>query len=165
MREQEEEISRELQELGGRLKEFRQAHRPRTRLPEELWAAAVTLAGKEGLYRTARILRLDYSNLKRRAEASSGVRISSRRRTSSKRNDSAARRARTPKKRTVSPAFVELLGESIASGGSRGADCVIELECASGARMRIRMRMSTPEVLGLIGDWQGRAAKTRGEGA
>ena len=171
MREQEEEISSELRELGQRLKEFREVHAPRTRLPEELWAEAVTLAGKEGLYRTARTLHLDYSNLRRRVEASSerralsGKRRSSEERVSSNRKTSAARGTRRPKKRTAPAGFVELLGESIASGGSRGGDCVIEVEGTSGTRMRIRMRMSTPEVLRLIGDWQGRAAQTRREGA
>jgi hypothetical protein len=170
MRE-EEEISSELQDLAQRLKEFREAHPPRTRLPEELWAAAVTLAGEEGLYRTARTLHLDYSNLRRRVEASSERRTSSEKRTlseegvSSNRKTSARRRTRRSKKRTEPPAFVELLGESIASGGSRGADCVIEVEGTSGTIMRIRMKMTTPEVLGLIGDWQGRAAQTRREGA
>lgn len=177
MGEQEEEISSELQELYERLKEFREGHPPRTRLPEELWAAAVTVAGKEGLYRTARTLHLDYSNLRKRVEASSerrtssgkrassARRMSSEERVSSSRKTSARRRTGRSKKRMAPPAFMELLGESLASGGSRGADCVIEVEGTSGAIMRIRMKMSTPEVLGLIGDWQGRAAQTRREGA
>lgn len=177
MREEQEEVSIELGELWRQLKEFREAHPPRTRLPEELWAAAVTLAGKEGLYRTARTLHLDYSNLRRRVEgsserrtssgrrASSEKRISSEERVSSNRKSSSPRKPGRSKKGTTPPTFVELLGESIASGGSRGADCVIEVEGTSGTRMRIRMRMSTAEVLGLIGDWQGLAAQTRREGA
>jgi hypothetical protein len=64
----------------------------------------------------------------------------------------------------VPTAFVELLGESIASVGSRAADCLIEVEGAGGARLRIRMRMSTPEVVNLVQGWQGRADEPRGEG-
>jgi hypothetical protein len=166
---QQKEISSELQELGERLKEFREAHPVRTRLPEELWSSAAKLAGKEGLYQTARILRLDYSDLKRRVEGSTssrmlGGRTSSMRRAA-KRKAPAERRARRRKKRVAAPAFVELLGESIVGGGSTDSDCVIEVEGASGARMRIRTRMSAAEVVGLIGEWRERTAERRGERA
>jgi hypothetical protein len=60
---------------------------------------------------------------------------------------------------------MELLADSVAD------DCLIEVEGAGGARMRIRMKMSTPEVLSLVrdwreaaADWQDRAAETRREG-
>jgi hypothetical protein len=53
---------------------------------------------------------------------------------------------------------MELLANSV------GADCLIEVEGAGGARMRIRMKMSTPEVLSLVRDWRDRGAEARGEG-
>jgi hypothetical protein len=152
MAEKQGQISSELQVLGRRLKEFREVHPPRTRLPEELWTAATSLASQEGLYHTARTLQLDYASLKRRVETSS------KRRISSKRSATTPRRTDTRKK-SVPTAFVELLGESIASVGSRAADCLIEVEGASGARLRIRMRMSTPEVVSLVRDWQCQAAE------
>jgi len=53
-------------ELRGRLAEWRSSHPRRSPLPEDLWSAAVELARKQGLYRTARALPIDYANLRRR---------------------------------------------------------------------------------------------------
>src|SRR5712691_11266352 len=66
--------SPQLQRLGRRLKQWRKGHAPRARLPEEGWAAAVALAGQEGLYRAARTLRLDDASLKQRVEAAASTR-------------------------------------------------------------------------------------------
>ena len=65
----------------------------------------------------------------------------------------ASRKISTKRSMTVAggtpPAeFVELLSDSI------GADCLIEVEGAGGARLRIQMRMSAPEVLSLVRDWR-----------
>ena len=49
--------------------------------------------------------------------------------------------------RTAPTASMEMLANSIA------ADCVIELEVAGGSRMRIRMKMSTPEVMNRVRYW------------
>jgi hypothetical protein len=38
----------------------------RSPLPEEMWTAAVELARRHGLYRTARALPIDYANLRKR---------------------------------------------------------------------------------------------------
>ena len=46
--------------------EWRSSHPRRSPLPEEFWAAAVQLARKHGLYRTARALPIDYANLRKR---------------------------------------------------------------------------------------------------
>jgi hypothetical protein len=43
---------------------------------------------------------------------------------------------------------VELLADSIAT------DCLIELEGAGGSRMRIRLKMSPPEVVNLVRNWR-----------
>jgi len=169
-------ISNQLQVLGQRLKEFREVHPPRTRLPEELWSAATTLARNEGVYRTARTLHLDYANLRRRVETSSNKEIpskkkisfnkgiSSKRKISTRRRGSALGSTDAPNKIAVPTAFVEMLGETIASEGSTAADCLIEVEGTGGARMRIRTRMRTAEVVSLVRDWRERAAETRGEG-
>src|ERR1700736_4757030 len=104
MRQKATPIANELQELGRRLKLWRKAHAPRARLPEELWGAAVAVAGQEGLYRTAPTLHLDYASLKRRVAAPS----------------KRATAARTRGRRETAPtAFVELLAGSIAT------DCLI----------------------------------------
>jgi hypothetical protein len=157
-------ISSRMRELGDQLREFREGHAPRTRLPEELWAVATSVARDEGVYRTARTLHLDYANLRRRVESWSGRRArSSKSRGLFKRTSSGAGRADAAKKRDASAAFVELLGESIASRGATAADCLIEVESTGGARMRIRMMMSTPEVVSLVREWRDRGAETDGE--
>ena len=59
-------IGEEFLELRARLEEWRTSHPRRTPLPEEMWAAAVELARRHGLYRTARALPIDYANLRKR---------------------------------------------------------------------------------------------------
>ena len=59
-------INDDFLELKGRLAEWRSSHPRRSPLPEEFWTAAVELARKHGLYRTARALPIDYANLRRR---------------------------------------------------------------------------------------------------
>jgi hypothetical protein len=119
-----------LQQLKRRLDEWRAVRAPRARLPEELWAAAVELAGQQGLYRTAKALRLDYAVLKKRMAAGS------------------------PPPATAPPAFVELLNPA----GPMAADCLIELEGAGGGHMRIQMKITPPEVASLIRAWRAREA-------
>lgn len=58
-------ISEDLLELQHRLAEWRSGHAPRSPLPELLWSAAVELARKHGLHRTARTLPIDYASLRR----------------------------------------------------------------------------------------------------
>jgi len=144
-------FSSEMAELGRRLREFREAHVPRTRLPEELWPAAASVARQEGLYRTARSLRLDYAQLKRRVapSSSSGERRSARKKNARRKQRAALpKRAERTKRSSAATAFVELLSDSLA------ADCLIEVEGASGGRMRIRRKMSTAEVLNLVRHWR-----------
>jgi hypothetical protein len=119
--------SEQLQELKRRLDEWRAVRAPRSRLPEELWAAAVEIGGQQGLYRTAKVLRLDYAALKKRMGNAS-----------------------SPASAPVPSAFVELLN----AAGPTAADCLIELEGAGGGRMRIQMKISPPEVASLIQAWR-----------
>lgn len=143
-------------ELGRRLTQFRQSHPPRTRLPEQFWEDAMSVAHDEGLYRTARTLHLDYANLKRRLESSCQRR--QRAQNTSRSTTEALKRSRTPgsrqlpaqaSTRTTAPtAFVELMADSLAT------KCLIEVEGASGARLRIQKQMSAAEVLRLVRDWR-----------
>ncbi len=48
-------IPEEIIELQRELNKFRSTHRPRTKLPEDLWHAAVELARRHGLYRWRRL--------------------------------------------------------------------------------------------------------------
>jgi hypothetical protein len=118
--------SEQLQQLKRRFDEWRGSRAPRSRLPEELWAAAVDIAGQHGLYRAAKVLRLDYAALKKRLATAS------------------APPATSPM------TFVELVNPA----GANAADCVIELEGAGGGRMRIQMKITPPEVASLIQAWR-----------
>jgi hypothetical protein len=114
----------QLQQINRRLDEWRSAHAPRARLPEELWAAAVELARQHGLFRTAHTLRLDYANLKKRVQRAPGMRA------------------------TAPAAFVELVAPSPVSG-----ECTVEVESARG-KLRVAIKgMSSPDVMSLIRSW------------
>lgn len=71
-------ISDDFLDLQRRLTEWRGGHAPRSPLPEELWSAAVELARKHGLHRTARTLPIDYASLRRRLSVTSQTPIPAR---------------------------------------------------------------------------------------
>ncbi len=95
-----------------RLEHWRQQHRPRARISEELWCQAAELARSHGINRTARALRLDYYSLKKHlaATARSAERL---------------------------PEFVEFLpGRPPASQ----PECLIEIDDPGGAKLRIHLQ-------------------------
>jgi len=55
-----------LEEVKGRFEEWRTIRRGKARIPAELWSAAVEVARKEGINRTARELHVAWDDLKRR---------------------------------------------------------------------------------------------------
>ena len=57
-----------IDEVRVRFEQWRQTRQGRARIPEELWAAAVGLARRNGVNRTAAALHLDGGKLKRRME-------------------------------------------------------------------------------------------------
>jgi hypothetical protein len=61
-------IPEEIQNVRTQLTEWRKSNPHRSRLPEELWTAAVELARHHGLYRTARALPIDYVGLRKRLQ-------------------------------------------------------------------------------------------------
>jgi hypothetical protein len=79
-------------------------------MPAALWTAAIALARQQGLYTTARALRIDYGSLKKRLDTAGARRLSS-------------------------PAFVELPAARPTGLGP----CVIDLEAPRGGRMRIEV--------------------------
>src|SRR6266851_2254179 len=114
----------QLQQLSRQLEEWRNAHAPRSRLPEELLAGAVELARQHGVFRTAHTLRLDYTNLKKRVQTAPGLRA------------------------TAPAAFVELVAPSPVTG-----ECTVEVESARG-KLRVAIKgMTSPDVLSLIRSW------------
>jgi len=117
--------------LHGRFARWRKSHTGRLPIPDPLWAAAAEMAREQGVFRTAKVLSLEYGKLKRLATAShTGPQ-------------------RTPSVCTA-PAFVELL-----TPGTGGAECLIELEGPRG-KIRIQWKGSTaPDLAGLSrGLWE-----------
>ena len=66
----------EILDLRTRLAEWRRSHPKRSRLPEGIWTAAVELARRHGLYRTARGLPIDYAGLRQRLEGTRSTALS-----------------------------------------------------------------------------------------
>jgi len=113
-----------LQQLGRQLEEWRNSHPPRSRLPEEIWAAAAEVARQHGLFRTAHTLRLDYMKLKRRVQTAPGL------------------RAAPP------AAFVELVAPATVTG-----ECTVEVESVRGKLRVVLPGMTAPDVMSLIRSW------------
>jgi hypothetical protein len=61
------DISDEMDEVRQEFENWRSTHAPRSRIPDTLWTSAAKLARQYGLYRTSRVLRLDYARLKAQA--------------------------------------------------------------------------------------------------
>jgi len=100
-------------EVRSRFEQWRQTRQGKARIPDELWSAAIQVARRDGVHRTAAALHLDGGKLKRRMVAS----------------DSRSRRA-TP------PAFVELMASGGVPAGSGLPAYAIELEGRNG-KLRI----------------------------
>jgi hypothetical protein len=115
-----------LERLRQRFDRWRSTHRVRSRLPEPLWRSAVRMAGRYGLNRTAKTLRLDYYVLKKHIEQD-GVGI-----------------ADLPKKESA--AFVELTPSPFVGV----CDCTLDFENAGGAKMRVQLRSSAMPDLAAI---------------
>jgi len=119
--------------VHGRFARWRKSHTGRLPIPESLWTAAAEVAREHGVFRTAKVLRLEYGKLKRLAAAlSPGGR-------------------RTAGLGAPPAAFVELL----TPGTGGGAECLIELEGPRG-KMRIQWKGATaPDLAGLSrGLWE-----------
>jgi hypothetical protein len=112
--------------IHGHFARWRKSHTGRLPIPESLWRAAAEVASEHGVFRTAKVLSLEYGKLKRLTMESHPDRL------------------RTVKQ-SAPPAFVELL----TPGPGGGAECVIELEGPRG-KMRIQWKGSTtPDLAGL----------------
>jgi hypothetical protein len=106
-----------LDDVRGQFERWREAHPPRTRIPEALWSRAVSLAREHGVYRVARELHLRYYSLKERVESAGG-------------HDSGLQMA--------AAGFVELVAK--AKQNTAAIECTVELERRGGERMRIHLR-------------------------
>jgi hypothetical protein len=112
--------------LHGRFARWRKSHTGRLPIPDPLWAAAAEMAREHGVFRTAKVLSLEYGKLKRLT------------------TESHPGRRRTARLNAPPAAFVELL-----TPGAGAAECLIELEGPRG-KMRVQWKGSTtPDLAGL----------------
>lgn len=110
-------LSDGLLQLKRRFDQWRAGRKVGERIPAELWAGAVAAGVEHGAYRVAAELHLDYAVLKRRTALAKG-------------KASAIERA---------PRFVELRAAAVpmAAAGASHPECVVELDNARGAKMRV----------------------------
>ncbi len=120
----------DLQGIEQRLQDWRSQRKPGQHIPAPLWAAAVDAAKEHGVYRVASDLRLDYAALKRRVEGAGATAPSGQ----------------------VAPQFVELLTspamQSAPPATTQHHECVVELENARGAKLRVQLNGAGVAALG-----------------
>jgi hypothetical protein len=110
-----------MRRIYRRFERWRSSHQNRLPIPPALWASAAAAAREHGVFRTAKILRLEYAKLKRLTESATPV-----------------------KRKSASPAeFLELVAPQVTPSGAGLTECVIELEGPRG-KMRIQWKGVTP---------------------
>jgi hypothetical protein len=121
------ELPGKLEGVRRRIERWRQTRKVRSPIPDSLWAAAARMANVYGMNRTARALRLNYYGLKKRVE---------------QQTVGAAGAAEMKD----ADRFVELAPFS--SAGS--CECLLELENATGAKMRVQLKgIAMPDLAAL----------------
>ena len=121
-----------LEQLGLRLKCWREARVRGQRIPVEMWTAAVDMARQFGVQPVAKGLRVDYGRLKRRVQGAGGVAHAGKIDT-----------------RKVDSRFVEMLVSAPNSAPGR-CECALELENAQGAKMRLELNGNGLGALGAV---------------
>ena len=109
---------RAIEGVRRRFERWRRGRSAGSRIPKPLWAAAVELADSCGVHPIARALRLDYYSLKKRVEVMK----------------------RGPRRAPASSAHKASFLELPAPTGIGVPECVLELENAEGAKMRIHWK-------------------------
>ena len=113
-----------MQRVCQRFERWRRSHRGRLPIPERLWASEAAVAREHGVFRTAKVLRLEYGKLKRMAESAHGSLPA-----------------------TTATTFLELMPQGVGP-----SDCLIELEGRRG-KMSIQWKWTTAsDLAGLGGD-------------
>jgi len=112
-------LSDGLLQLKRRFDQWRAGRKLGERIPLELWSGAVAAAVEHGAYRVAAELRLDYAVLKRRAALAGGKALAT----------------------ELTPRFVELFAPAArtTAAGALRPECVVELDNARGAKMRVEL--------------------------
>ena len=116
--------------LRRRFEKWRRTRKVRSRIPEPLWTAAVKLADKYGLHRTAKALRVNYYALKKRVEGGIDAGNAS---------------------REDATTFLELAAvRPMPLIRADCCECTLELEDIDGAKMRVRLSgVATPDLVAL----------------
>ena len=118
----------DVEQLGRRFAEFRSTHPVRSRLPEELWAAAAKLARRDGIEATALALDVDRPSLQKWTDRfEPGAQVKARK---------PRRQRRAGRTVSAAPAFVELLAQTTGAAPS----CLVEVESQRGAKMRLELK-------------------------
>ena len=134
----------EVEQLRRRF-EYRSTHAVRSRLPNELWAAAAKLVKEDGIESTARALDVDRPSLQKWTERFEPGAQGKPRKT--------PRQRQAGKRDQATPAFVEILAESAGAAlrGGAGTSCLVEVETPRGAKLRLELKaMPISELAGLI---------------
>ena len=112
----EPEQPAEVERLRERIERWRQARGKRGPMPAPLWASAVALARRRGVYATAKGLRVDFGSLRRRLAAAA---------------------ERTAPSRERQPTFVEIT--PAAMFGAAGPGASVELSSPEGVKLTVRL--------------------------
>ena len=121
-----------LEQVGLRLKHWRETRVRGARIPVELWTLVAGLARQLGVHRVAKVLHLDYVRLKQRVQGT-------------------GREARSGRVGTgkVDAGFVEMLVSAPSSVPGR-CECALEMENAQGAKMRMELSGNGLGALGAV---------------
>jgi hypothetical protein len=109
-------LAAEIDDVRSRFEQWRQTRQGKARIPDELWSAAIAVARRNGVNRTAAMLHLDGGKLMKQMMAAGVI----------------------PKK-SAPPAFIELVPPHNAASTSAQPEYTIELESRSGT-MRIHCK-------------------------
>ena len=121
-------VVEDLSTLRERVEQWRGRCTKRTRIPEELWAAAVRVARVEGVHATSQATRFNYYSLKdRMALAETEV-------------------GQERGEPIETAAFIELAGVQLTGGGGT---TVVQIVGRHGGRMRIDVSGASVDVVGL----------------
>jgi len=112
-------VGPELEELRSRFDQWRQKRKRGSRIPKDLWDAAVGLTKDYPLPLLSCVLGLHYGQLRKRSQSSAGV------------QDGEG-------KASAAPVFMEL--GTTQSPQIPSADCVVEFEDSRGAKVRLYFR-------------------------
>jgi len=131
--------------LGQRIDLWRKTRQQREPMPAELWEAAIALAGKYGVYPTARGLPVDFGGLKRRCYQSSESRSTAIEACETKSLGNSNRES------SETYQFVEIDAAQVMEM-PRLSKISVELSAPDGAKMAVRMEGGAGvDVIGLAG--------------